>query len=248
MRLFEDCSAMLNEVARDLQEMGVVRQTQTMQDKDISGNSDFDTKELFNYSFCISQPYLDLGRLFQIPSNDFTRAEVERWANLEFIERTSHTHFNPGLAWKIRRALWEPFLDQNKKFSYTYNERLRSQYEAIINTFRKDPNTRQAILTIWNKMDVFKTGKKRVPCSLHYHFLASTESGERRLNVIYTMRSSDFVTHFANDVWLACKLLWWMSEQVGINPGKFYMNVASLHVYNKDAELLDRFVKGETNE
>lgn len=48
------------------------------------------------------------------------------------------------------------------------------------------------------------------------------------------MRSSDFATHFANDVYLAMKLLHWVAEQTGYEPGSFSHTIFSLHVYNKD--------------
>ncbi len=45
------------------------------------------------------------------------------------------------------------------------------------------------------------------------------------------MRSSDFDTHFRNDIWLADELRNYIANFIGIEPGLFHMNVGSLHRY-----------------
>lgn len=244
MRIFTNCSDMMNEVARDLYEMGVVRCTLTMQDKDISGDSDFVTKELINYSFCVTDPLRSINGLFLLPNQNRIMYD---WCKLEFSERINSRFINPGGAWVLRSEVWEPFLTRNRgRFAYTYNERIRTQLPLIIERLGEDVWSRQCILTIWNPtIDVNRLGIDRVPCSIYYHFLASEIDGKPSLNLIYAMRSCDFVTHMPNDVYLAILLLEYVCQCVAMPIGKFFMNISSLHYYKKDEGVLDEFMRSK---
>ena len=45
------------------------------------------------------------------------------------------------------------------------------------------------------------------------------------------MRSSDFDTHFAHDIWQADELRKYIASEVGLPCGLFHMNIGSLHRY-----------------
>ena len=70
MRIYIDAEGRIEEIKRDLAEMGIVVRPATMQDKYIKGNPDYETRELQNYSYCLldaksqeipglSQPWAD---------------------------------------------------------------------------------------------------------------------------------------------------------------------------------------------
>lgn len=239
---------MMSETARNLSEMGVERFTATMQDKRIKGIPGYSTKELTNESFCITKPLFDMHKVFLLPNQK--TPEIKQWCDNEFAERISISHINPGEAYKHRPEMWEQFLNRNEgRFAYTYNERIRPQLTRIIETLKDDISSRQCILSIWNPtIDVPKLGIDRVPCSLYYHFLATPRisdkpEGDMELNMIYAMRSCDFVNHMANDVYLAIRLMKWVCGRLFVKSGKFFMNISSLHYYQKDEELLDEYMK-----
>ena len=48
------------------------------------------------------------------------------------------------------------------------------------------------------------------------------------------MRSSDFYTHFRNDIWQAIELRNHVAKELGQKEGKFIMFVSSLHAFKKD--------------
>ena len=73
-------------------------------------------------------------------------------------------------------------------------------------------------------------GKDRVPCSMYYQFYI--RGGV--LNMIYTMRSCDFLTHFVHDVYLACGLLSHVAGELGLKVGHFTHFIGSLHAYRRD--------------
>ena len=89
------------------------------------------------------------------------------------------------------------------------------------------PYTRQAYLPIWFPEDTGATHRKRVPCTLGYHFLVDEKN---RLDVSYYMRSCDALRHFQDDVYMAMRLGQWMMEQVD-SRGGLQLIVGDLHMY-----------------
>lgn len=224
MRIYTNWGECYNEILRDLAEMGIVVRPKTMQDKNVEGNPDYETKELQNYSYMLLNP----------KSQEITGV-VQPWADAEFKERIDSVNYpiNPGEAWKLRKDVWSEYIHDGK-LAYTYNEMLwnNNQLGKVMDRMLKDPDSRQLWVSLWNpnKDPDLLGGVSRVPCSLGYGF----QVREGRLNMHYVMRSCDFATHFCNDVYLAIKLLEWISNMTGFPVGNFTHTMFSVHVYNKD--------------
>ena len=74
---------------------------------------------------------------------------------------------------------------------------------------------------------------------MYYDFLIRENGkGEKVLHICYHQRSSDFVTHFGNDVYLAWRLMEYVAKEVGVKPGYLYHTIDSLHTYQKDWDKL----------
>lgn len=216
-RIFENCKEAMDEIERDIVEMGIKVHPHSMQNKNVKDDDNFSTLELQNYSFTI----LD-GRDYNgiVPHH--------LWLASEFMERMDQD-INPGEAYKLRKEIWEPFLVLNK-FDYTYSERIHAenQFDRVIEELKKNPDTRQAIIHIHEPKDVKSIGgKKRVPCSMYYQLMIR----RGKLDIIYNMRSSDFGTHFQNDIALAMMLQRFIGKCIDVEAGLFSMNVGSLHIY-----------------
>lgn len=230
MRLYVNWGECLEEVKRDLAEMGILVKPKTMQDKNIEGMEEFETMELQNYCYT----------LLNANSMDVTGVS-QPWAEAEFEERifnpfegSSEPEFiNPGKAWELRKNVWTEYMHEGK-MAYTYNERImfNDQLRKIIERLKVDHDSRQLWLSIWNPgTDPDKLGGvSRVPCSLGYNF----QFRDGKLNMHYLMRSCDFNTHFRNDVYLAIRLLEYVAEEAGLEVGNFTHTMFSLHVYKKD--------------
>lgn len=217
-------------MGRNLFEMGILNSPKTYQNKVIEGNDDFVTKELICEQYCLTQ----------LPDPDvlFTFTKSKEWAEAEFQERIDPAAVNPGEAWKLRKEMWEEFLNQYGKFDYSYGERMHmfDSLEEVIALLKRDNDTRKAVLPIYDTSDqILLDGSGRIPCSMYYDFLIRMNAkGEKQLNICYHQRSSDFVAHFGNDVWLAWKLMEYVAEQVGVKPGYLYHTIDSLHSYKRD--------------
>jgi len=216
-RIFANCKEAINEIERDIHEMGVLCHPHSMQNKIVKDDDNYSTKEVQNYSFTI----LDMS------DRDDIVGENLEWCKAEYYERINPAFKNPGTAWKLRKDVWEEFLIDGK-FDYTYNERLQWQIDGIVDELKENPDSRQCIIQIHDRnIDASRMRTLRIPCSMYYQFMIR----RGKLDVIYNMRSSDFDTHFTNDIWLADALRVFIADCIGIESGLLHMNIGSLHRY-----------------
>ena len=117
--------------------------------------------------------------------------------------------------------------------------------DDLVTILAHEPTTRQAYLPVWFPEDLGAiVQKKRVPCSLGYHFICRNN----KLHIVYYLRSCDFVRHFRDDVYLTLRLLFWVLEQCRlaapengwdqIEPGTLTMHITSLHCFESDRKVL----------
>jgi thymidylate synthase len=231
VRIYSNLKEALNETERELFEMGTKVCPQTMQDKDIKGNKDFETIELQGYAYCITS-HGDSILSFQERRGNLT------YLDQEFSDRISSQWLNPGKAFFLREQVWNPFLEKNGKFSYTYNERYREQLNQVVEELRNHPDTRQAVITIYDRHQDMQSmgGIRRIPCSMHYQFLRRRRNSQEYLDVIYVMRSCDFYEHFIYDILLTMRLQEYVANLLNIRYGNFTHFIGSLHAYRKDYE------------
>ncbi len=229
MRIFKSLKEAVKEIERDLHEMGVVVHTESYQDQKVKDNPDFETKELQGYCYKITQRDTLLQEFQKLGGN-------QHYIDQEIIDRLSNDWRNPGSAFLHRKEVWEQFLHDGK-FSYTYNERIRVQLHRIIDELAQHPNTRQAVITMYDQhLDMQHLGgTARIPCSMYYQFLIRNRNGRRHLDVIYTMRSCDLYTHLIYDIVLTMLMQEWIANSLpALEPGYFTHFIGSLHAYRKD--------------
>lgn len=242
MRIYQNPAEAMRETERELFEMGVSVQVQTCQDKNVRNNLDYLTKEIRGYAFKIVNWVWDINMIKQIMIYFFREKadDVLTYILAEFEERVSYRVLNPGTAYLHRKELWQEFLHKGK-FAYTYSERMTPQLGIILQELKKNPETRQAIITIHSNIcpaDVVVTANDldnigagaRVPCSMYYQFMIR----EGRLDLIYAMRSCDFLIHFPIDISIALLLQDWFASQLKLETGTFTWFCGSLHAYQKD--------------
>ena len=220
---------MVKEVERDVFEMGIKVQSDTVQDRQVVDKEAMNL-ELNGYSYKLTSKNSLAEMLNYMNIN-------QDWVHAEFGERVKDEYINPGEAWRFNKNLWEKYINKRSGFfSYTYNERIiqHNQLQKTIDELKQHPSTRQAIITIYETFNDIpnRGGIKRIPCSMYYQFLL--RNGE--LNLFYTMRSCDFLKHFAGDVALALMLLDYVAEKIGCKIGTFTHFIGSLHAFYIDLE------------
>lgn len=226
MRIYKNFTEAIPEIKRDVVEMGVKCHPHSYQDKDIADNPDFETLELQNYIYTVVEPDTD----------DLN--PIQPWAMKEWVERVEGIigkPVNPGKAWLHRFGVWKEFLQEDNKFAYTYSMRLSrcQQVDRIAHRIKKDPESRQLFISIWDINDIEKLGGiSRVPCSLGYQI----QIRKGALNITYLQRSCDLATHFVNDIYFANKLQRYLAKATEYQVGTFTHWMGSLHLFKRDAE------------
>lgn len=225
MRIYANAYELMSEIFREVWEMGHIVHPHSMQNKIIKDDDAYSTKEIINYSYALTN-------LFKVQYLFFSDYDSREWADAEIEERVAYGSENPGEAYKLRSHIWNEFLNKNGQFDYTYQSRIRTQLDKIIGELGRNPDSRQAIVSVWDHhLDAHALGgKRRVPCSIYYQFLYRN----KKLHIIYNQRSADVVTHFGNDVYLAWRLMEYVAAQLKVRPGHLFHNIASLHAYKKD--------------
>jgi hypothetical protein len=201
---------------------------------------------------------------------DYWREDIQPnlpWADEHFDERVGGQPLNPGkswLSWPWSNSADQFRIESGGKFAHTYMERFWPKYAGaeapaenhnhtnyfpihgvryeygdlndLVNHLVDDPLSRQAYLPVWFPEDGTCTGRR--PCSLGYHFLMRHD----HLHLTYGIRSCDLVRHWADDCYLAVRLLLWVLDRLrekrpewkDVKPGLYTMNIASLHCFIND--------------
>ncbi len=228
MRIFIGLKEAFNEIQRDLHEMGILVYPESMQDRKAKDVGVIETKELQGYCYKITNRE-DLNKEFLELGGNID------YINQEVMDRMSIHWLNPGYAYKTRSEVWEKFLHDGK-FAYSYNERIRTQLPWIMDQLTKNPNTRQAIVTIFDTHQDMANmgGSARIPCSMYYQFLIRERGGKKYLDIIYTMRSCDIYTHLIYDICLTMRMQEFVAKMLKLEPGYFTHFIGSLHMYKED--------------
>ena len=251
-------------LACDFRDQGKYVYTGEWQSQRDGDNPFFHTIELQHVSFEYTMP----------STQDILADEVKPnlpWADLHFAERISGIPHNPPPShevWPFARKDNDEHRREQGKFDHTYPERfwpkragalqgredqpelvnggIRFPYgdlSDVITLLSEQRHTRQAYLPIWFPEDTGSVGGMRVPCTLGYHFMIR----DGWLDITYYMRSCDFLRHFPDDVYMACRLAQevaghvWLRSHEKVTARKLMMHISSLHIFRgPDEDLVKR--------
>lgn len=221
------------------------------------GAGKFSTREIQNLFFEIAMPW-------PLPILQQTIQPNLPWADEHFAERVGGKPLNPPPSaqnWPFAQAGHADHTGEDGKFSHTYPERYWPKYREpdrrpddrhwgiryqfgdlndLVDVLVNDPATRQAYLPVWFPEDIYAaTNGYRVPCTLGYHFMVR----RGRIHVTYLIRACDFLRHFRDDVYMTIRLAQWVREQLDqagiyVELGNLTMHVMSMHVFEKDMDLV----------
>lgn len=128
------------------------------------------------------------------------------------------------------------FSDDGVHFFGAYGPKVVTQLQYIIDIFKNDLDTRQAVLTIWRENP---RSSKDIPCTVAMQFIIREYKNEKYLHCITTMRSNDIwlgtpydtFNFSAISFYIACRL-----KALGINVklGSLQINAGSRHLYESN--------------
>ena len=112
-----------------------------------------------------------------------------------------------------------------------YGPRTYNQLKFVVQLLAEDPDTRQAVATIWNGTEL-REPSHDVPCTLSFQFFIR----KRKLEMRVEMRSNDAWLGFPIDIEVFSSLHRSIAAALGLEPGPYYHVTGSMHLYERDVE------------
>lgn len=113
---------------------------------------------------------------------------------------------------------------------FTYGEQRLNQWERIKEVLREDPDSKRAFLAIFDPNEVLQLENIDVSCTLGLQFFIR----DNQLHMSSYMRANDAYRGMLSDVFSFTFLQELMATELGLEVGKYYHNVASVHIYETD--------------
>lgn len=192
--------------------------------------------------------HFELERVSGQPINPGKTWEYWPWASSANKFRDKGEQFNHSYAeryWpKLANQTQGGRLDENMNGDLDPMQGIREPYgdlDDVVSLLKREPHTRQAYLPIFFPEDTGAVHGGRIPCSLGYHFIQR----DGFLHVSYQLRSCDIYRHMRDDIYLTSRLLLWVLDKVReehswMIPGSLDMQIASLHCFISDYELINK--------
>jgi thymidylate synthase len=125
------------------------------------------------------------------------------------------------------------FSDDGVTLRGSYGRRIcdNKSIEKVINILRNDPNSRQAVIPIYEPRDL-GINSKDIPCTLGLVF--NIRNG--KLNCSVYMRSSDAVWGIPYDVFVFTNIQMVIANSLGVELGSYTHHSVSMHIYEHHYE------------
>jgi len=138
----------------------------------------------------------------------------------------------------------ERLIHYNKNFSNfrnkydfydgNYAERLYYWLEYIYRLLKNDPDTRQAVMSVYGFQDRHES--KDIPCTVSLHFMIR----DGKLNLTTYMRSNDLLWGTPYDINGFCFIQEFLARALSVELGTYTHIVGSLHLYTeREFKLID---------
>jgi thymidylate synthase len=186
------------------------------------------TKFLANQGFTLTQP---LNNLIQTPWRKWKHDYAE-------YEWQWYLAGDPNADEIAKRAkIWANMQDEagNVRSNYGWQWRREGQIDQVVKKLRKDPYTRQAVISIYDGKEIY-TYYKDTPCTLSISF----QQYAGALNMTVMMRSCDLVYGFCNDQYCFSRLQQYMAKTLFLEVGVYHHFCVDLHIYERHYNLKER--------
>jgi thymidylate synthase len=175
----------------------------------------------------IEDAIIRIDNVFNTLPLNVNRGTVAGIGAVEAMQLLSGTSF-PDLVIAIGPQ-FKNYAEDNGIFHGAYGPRTNGQYDVLIDRLKADPDTRQAVATIWNPQYDLQPQKRDYPCTILHQFRIR----DNKLNMSVYMRSNDVWLGAAYDFFQFTRVQIAMASVLGIEPGKYAHHVGSLHIYEQ---------------
>ncbi|MBD3834507.1 MAG: thymidylate synthase [Brevundimonas sp.] len=158
----------------------------------------------------------------------------------EFLWYVSCSNESEQMEYYISR--YKDFAEADGTIWGAYGPRIfggaRSQYEIVLDTLRNKPTSRQAVIQLFDRVDL-EAEHKDVPCTCTLQFLQR----EGVLHMVVHMRSNDAYWGLPHDIFAFTMIQEIVANELGYKLGSYKHLVGSLHLYDRSRGDVDRFLK-----
>lgn len=119
-------------------------------------------------------------------------------------------------------------------FHGAYGTRLHGRLQDLVDLLHRDPDTRQAVLTIFDSRSDLGAAKRDIPCTVAIQFMRQGGLLDMRV----TMRSNDLWLGTPYDFTQFAVLQASIAQALGLQPGDYVHSAGSLHLYTRDLPAL----------
>lgn len=116
-----------------------------------------------------------------------------------------------------------------------YGRRISTQGMHVVRTLTKDPDSRQAVVTLWDPGVDTLADKKDYPCTVALQFLIRDD----QLICVTDMRSNDVWLGLAYDLFQFGQLQWTIANMLQCAVGYLVHRPVSLHAYEHNWESIE---------
>lgn len=139
----------------------------------------------------------------------------------------------PNLLFRIAPK-FRNYVESDGRFHGAYGARIKSQASQATNKLRRDENTRQAVITLWDPILDNLVNKLDYPCTIALQF--QVEDGKLCMNTV--MRSNDVWLGLAYDMFQFTQLQMSVARSLSLAYGWYRHTAMSLHAYDDDLDNL----------
>ncbi len=137
-------------------------------------------------------------------------------------------------------TIWDEWADENGELGPVYGKQWRAweapdgrridQLSRVVDTLRRDPDSRRLLVNAWNVADVERMALP--PC--HYAFQFYVAGG--RLSCLFTMRSVDVFLGLPFNIASYALLTHMVAQQCDLQPGELIWSGGDVHLYRNHLE------------
>ena len=184
-----------------------------------------DTKALFDVSILMSHPNFNIiyeGHVDRKWSLEYAQAEWKWYL-------TAHPYISElGRIYGKVPEIWKRMADDKGKVNSNYGHQWsrNSQLNKVIEMLKKDPNTRQAAISIYDGKEIHEYDND-TPCTYAVQFTVV----DNYLNMSVLMRSNDLWYGFCNDQYQFSNLQMLVAHKTGYEVGTYYHYAHNMHLY-----------------
>jgi len=138
-------------------------------------------------------------------------------------------------------SIWKDIANSDGRVSSNYGPSLHLGWDRTINELTRFPDSRRAVIPIYDGKRAEWYDIKDVPCTMFVQFLIR----DNKLHMVWNMRSSDLIFGFCNDIAVGMLFMQMMHNELcdydvfkHLKLGDFTYNTSSLHIYDTHWDLL----------